>query len=72
MSKAAVGADAGAEERLGLDAGHHRRHQAETAGGQDILPSNLKIAQIGDQSVFIKAAVSSVVREGVIAAALTS
>ena len=39
---------------------------------RDILPSNLKIAQIGDQSVFIKAAVSSVVREGVIAAALTS
>jgi multidrug efflux pump subunit AcrB len=39
---------------------------------KDILPANLKIAQIGDQSVFIKAAVSSVVREGVIAAALTS
>jgi multidrug efflux pump subunit AcrB len=39
---------------------------------KDLLPSNLQIAQIGDQSVFIKAAVSSVVREGVIAAALTS
>ncbi|MGB7034367.1 MAG: efflux RND transporter permease subunit, partial [Xanthobacteraceae bacterium] len=39
---------------------------------KDILPRNLQIAQIGDQSVFIKAAVSSVVREGVIAAALTS
>ena len=39
---------------------------------KDILPSNLKIAQIGDQSIFIKAAVSGVVREGVIAAALTS
>ena len=39
---------------------------------KDLLPSNLKVAQIGDQSVFIKAAVSSVVREGVIAAALTS
>ncbi len=39
---------------------------------KDILPSNLKIAQIGDQSVFIKAAVSGVIREGVIAAALTS
>jgi multidrug efflux pump subunit AcrB len=39
---------------------------------QDILPPGLKIGQIGDQSVFIKAAVSSVVREGVIAAALTS
>ncbi len=39
---------------------------------QDILPPTLKIAQIGDQSVFIKGAVSSVIREGVIAAALTS
>jgi multidrug efflux pump subunit AcrB len=39
---------------------------------KDLLPSNLQIAQIGDQSVFIKGAVSSVVREGVIAAALTS
>src|SRR5579863_1435267 len=39
---------------------------------KDLLPPNLKIAQIGDQSVFIKGAVSSVIREGVIAAALTS
>jgi len=39
---------------------------------QDVLPPTLKIAQIGDQSVFIKGAVSSVIREGVIAAALTS
>jgi len=39
---------------------------------KDILPANLKIAQIGDQSVFISAAISGVIREGVIAAALTS
>jgi multidrug efflux pump subunit AcrB len=39
---------------------------------KDILPPNLNIAQIGDQSVFINGAVNSVVREGVIAAALTS
>ncbi|MFZ3227227.1 MAG: efflux RND transporter permease subunit, partial [Xanthobacteraceae bacterium] len=39
---------------------------------KDILPSNLQIAQIGDQSIFIKAAISGVVREGIIAAALTS
>jgi multidrug efflux pump subunit AcrB len=37
-----------------------------------ILPPNLKIALIGDQSLFVNAAISSVVREGVIAAALTS
>src|SRR5580658_3446354 len=36
------------------------------------LPPNLDIALIGDQSVFVSAAISSVVREGVIAAALTS
>src|SRR6202167_2157996 len=34
---------------------------------KDILPSNLNIAPIGDQSVFIKGAINSVIREGVIA-----
>jgi multidrug efflux pump subunit AcrB len=37
-----------------------------------ILPDNLKIALIGDQSVFVSAAIEGVVREGIIAAALTS
>jgi multidrug efflux pump subunit AcrB len=37
-----------------------------------IVPSALQIKLIGDQSVFVKGAVSGVVREGVIAAALTS
>jgi multidrug efflux pump subunit AcrB len=36
------------------------------------LPSNLSISLIGDQSLFVNAALSSVVHEGVIAAALTS
>ncbi len=36
------------------------------------LPATLKLTPIGDQSLFIKAAVGGVVREGVIAAALTS
>jgi multidrug efflux pump subunit AcrB len=35
------------------------------------LPSSLKLTAVGDQSVFVNDAVSSVVREGVIAAALT-
>ncbi len=39
---------------------------------KETLPSNLNIGQIGDQSIFINAAVNSVIREGVIAAALTS
>jgi multidrug efflux pump subunit AcrB len=37
-----------------------------------IVPSALQIKFIGDQSVFVRGAVSGVVREGVIAAALTS
>ena len=37
-----------------------------------ILPSSLDVALIGDQSIFVSAAVSGVIREGVIAAALTS
>jgi CzcA family heavy metal efflux pump len=36
------------------------------------LPPSLKVLLLGDQSVFVKAAVSGVIREGVIAAALTS
>jgi multidrug efflux pump subunit AcrB len=35
------------------------------------LPSSLKLTAVGDQSVFVISAVSSVIREGVIAAALT-
>ncbi len=35
------------------------------------LPAELKLALVGDQSVFVKAAVSGVIREGAIAAALT-
>ena len=36
------------------------------------LPDTLKILRVGDQSLFVKAAVSGVIREGAIAAALTS
>ena len=39
---------------------------------QRILPSDLKIAQIADQSFFVKATIDGVIREGIIAAALTS
>ncbi|WP_136162782.1 efflux RND transporter permease subunit [Sphingomonas flavalba] len=39
---------------------------------QESLPETLRIKPIGDQSVFVKAAVSGVVHEGAIAAALTS
>ncbi|HTX49079.1 MAG TPA: efflux RND transporter permease subunit [Caulobacteraceae bacterium] len=36
------------------------------------LPSSLRIGLLNDQSIFVKAAISGVVKEGVIAAALTS
>ncbi len=38
---------------------------------EQIMPPSLHLAAVGDQSVFVKSAVSSVVREAVIAAALT-
>ena len=37
-----------------------------------LLPDELKVAPIGDQSLFVRAAINGVAREGVIAAALTS
>ena len=46
--------------------------KGKVAGVRAILPSMLKIAQIGDQSVFVRGAVSGVITEGAIAAALTS
>ena len=39
---------------------------------QELLPSSLKVVPLNDQSLFVKAAVSGVVREGALAALLTS
>ncbi|MGD1016885.1 MAG: efflux RND transporter permease subunit [Roseiarcus sp.] len=39
---------------------------------RDALPPNLKVALLGDQSLFVRGAITSVAREGAIAAALTS
>jgi multidrug efflux pump subunit AcrB len=36
------------------------------------LPSDLKVVPLADQSIFVRAAVSGVIKEGIIAAALTS
>jgi multidrug efflux pump subunit AcrB len=38
----------------------------------DALPPNLKVALLGDQSLFVRGAIASVAREGAVAAALTS
>ncbi|MBB3226269.1 multidrug efflux pump subunit AcrB [Luteibacter sp. Sphag1AF] len=42
------------------------------AAMKDSLPDTLQIAPIGDQSLFVSAAITGVAREGIIAAALTS
>jgi len=39
---------------------------------KETLPSSLQITPLGDQSVFVKAAITDVVREGAVAALLTS
>ncbi|MFZ3032753.1 MAG: efflux RND transporter permease subunit [Parvibaculum sp.] len=39
---------------------------------QEVLPPSLKIVPVNDQSIFVKAAISGVVREGALAALLTS
>ncbi len=44
----------------------------KVAETKTILPADLNIAEIGDQSIFVSNAVSGVIHEGVIAAALTS
>jgi multidrug efflux pump subunit AcrB len=44
----------------------------KVAGLKEILPPNLNVSLIGDQSIFVSAAISGVIHEGIIAAALTS
>ncbi len=58
----------GSVSTLGIIAGI--KQQVALATGS--LPPELRINPIGDQSLFVRAAVSGVAREGVIAAALTS
>jgi multidrug efflux pump subunit AcrB len=58
----------GSASTLGIIAGIKERVEASRPS----LPDNLKIDAIGDQSLFVRAAISGVAREGVIAAALTS
>ncbi|HXO99721.1 MAG TPA: efflux RND transporter permease subunit [Luteibacter sp.] len=58
----------GSASTLAIIAGIKERVAAMKEG----LPSSLKIAPIGDQSLFVSAAIEGVAREGIIAAALTS
>jgi multidrug efflux pump subunit AcrB len=58
----------GSASTLAIIAGVKRR----LSDLKDALPAGLKVALLGDQSLFVRGAISSVAREGVIAAALTS
>ena len=58
----------GSASTLAIVAGIKQHLRQAEAG----LPGNLRVTPIGDQSVFVRAAISGVAREGVIAAALTS
>ncbi len=46
--------------------------KAKVAAYKDTLPDSLKVGFVGDQGVFVAASIEGVVREGIIAAALTS
>ncbi|MFA6229905.1 MAG: efflux RND transporter permease subunit [Rhodanobacter sp.] len=58
----------GSASTLAIVAGIKQRLKDASAS----LPDNLKVTPIGDQSLFVRAAISGVAREGIIAAALTS
>lgn len=58
----------GSASTLGVIAGIKEK----LADSKSQLPENLNIDLIGDQSLFVRAAISGVAREGLIAAALTS
>ena len=59
----------GAEERRRLDARHRRQPAgAAAARAAQLLPADVKITPLFDQSVFVKAAIKGVVAEALIAA----
>src|SRR6202166_821507 len=58
----------GSVSTLGIIAGIRQ----QIAAGKASWPDNLQIDAIGDQSLFVRAAITGVAREGVIAAVLTS
>ena len=49
-----------------------RRVKQVMPGIRDTLPAELKVKEFADQSLFVRAAINSVVKEGLIAAALTA
>ena len=65
------GADDDPQGRLGLDARCYRRHQvAAAADPARACRAGLDLRAVGDQSIFVKAAIFGVLREAVLAAGL--
>ena len=65
-------ADDDAEERQRLDSGHHQEHLGKLPVIASQLPPQLRITPFSDQSIFVRGAITGVVREGIIAACLTA
>ena len=66
-------ADLDHQERRLIDPGHRQRRCSHSCrSSQQILPKDLKITPLFDQSGFVRAAISGVVREALIAACLTA
>ena len=59
------------ENRLGVHFGYHFWDKRASAGDSGDFASGVTLKYVGDQSGFVKASVTAVVREGVTAAALT-
>jgi Cu/Ag efflux pump CusA len=47
------------QERIDLDARHRQRHQEDAAVIKPSLPDALEIKPIGDQSLFVRAAIAA-------------
>ena len=66
-------ADDDSEDGQCFDAGHHRERARDSCRQiASQLPPALQIQPISDQSIFVRGAISGVVREAVIAACLTA
>jgi multidrug efflux pump subunit AcrB len=65
-------ADFDSEERQCLDAGRGQGHSRDFAARGEHVPPQLKMTPLSDQSIFVRAAVQGVIREAIIAAALTA
>ena len=62
----------GAQDRRRVDAGRDRRRQGDSPRDYEASPAGVNIKPIFDQSIFVKAALNSVMMGGMMAAGLTA